>query len=331
MSELVLDWESIRADRAGCDLSLEFPTKVLSEVETTSGPLRCGIGTDNHLLLLIPCEGDLLRKEMPKASGLEIQVRTYVLGGRNKIFLEVRCSEKDLDTAFKLLIENVVGRIRSGSGPLNAVVDAIAEFRELLQVLSFGIDSSKAAGLLGELLLLDETSSGGVDLLVGWRGPDWGRHDFARGNFAIEAKASQGSGAAIVSINGIRQLAPPENGQLILAFYRLDQVDRGSLTISGIAQKLLEKLDKTVLKERLKAAGYNAATEHLWNQWSWELAEKRYFLVGDGFPRLTGAELADGLPGGVQAVTYKINLDVASEFLIEVGTVIEMANAAGAD
>lgn len=331
MTELLLDWESIRADRADCDLSLEFPTRILADAETSSGPLRYGIGVDNGLLLLIPCEGDLLRKEMPKGSGLDIQVRTYVVSGRNKIFLEVRCTDNDLETAFKLLIENVVGRIKSGSGPLNAVGDAIGEFRELIQVLKFGIDASKAAGLLGELLSLGDLLTVDIDLLAGWRGPDSGRHDFARGRFAVEAKATQASGAAIVTINGIRQLEPPDDGQLIIAFYRLDQVDGGSLSLSRVVRELAKQLDSALFRERLETAGYNSITEHLWNQWSWELVERRLYRVDDGFPKLTNAELNSGLLGGVQAVTYKLNLDVAGDFLIELDEVAELAKAVEAD
>jgi hypothetical protein len=114
-------------------------------------------------------------------------------------------------------------------------------------------------------------------------------------------------------INGIDQLALPEQGDLLLFSLRLREEAGATnslpLVIGGFRAHL-ERDDEALGKFEagLAQAGYSPAHEDEYSQLTLRLVAEGLYRVQGNFPRLTPAELGRGLPAGVEEVDYEINL-----------------------
>jgi len=171
----------------------------------------------------------------------------------------------------------------------------------------------QTAGLVAELHtaieLVRDDPERRIDV---WTGPTGARHDFRRGDRALEVKASLSQGEATTEIHGIEQLAAPEGGTLHLVWMRLEQVPDGRVSVALLVERLRKLIGGSpALYLRLTEAGWRpeAAAEQL----TFEIRERRVYRVEEPFPRLHPANLVAGAaPAGVRNVRYEIALDHAS-------------------
>ena len=310
-------WQHLREDYALCDATLEFPTKVLDDITTADGPVRLGINNDGMQVLLLPCDTPLLSRTLPESVGLKLEVKHYTVKNRKILFLEVLCLQTELNQTFSDLSVNICERVRKGQGPLQAVTDAIDDFRELLKRLSLRVTDEQVLGLLGELLQLRLFSDNNIDVVEWWTGPDKKRHDFTFAGVSIEVKTSQRTDMPMAVIHGLDQLLPPPNGKLFLSYFRVEAVPKGGLTIPSLIDDLITKIAASSLRDKLELCGYSEDTREIWEKFSWNLMEQRFFKVDNNFPKLTVEELGGKPIPGISTIQYHINLDQAEASRID--------------
>lgn len=316
MTSLNLDlcWKALKTDLANCDVEMEFPTKQVEDVTTAEGQVRVGVNRDGQYLLLLPCDSKLLRKTLPHTTGLDLNVKSYTVKGKNKLFLELLCLVPELNQTFTDVVKNICERIEQGQGPLQSVKESIDEFRELLKQSKLRITDDEVLGLLGELLQLDFFAKQSIDALDNWTGPDRKRHDFIFDGVCLEVKTSQRTGPPVIKIHGLEQLLAPENGKLLLSYFRVEAVPEGGMTIPSLIDNLKSKVSWVALKEKLNLYSYSDNARHLWDKYRWNLIEKKYYVVDEGFPKLTKTELGGKPMPGVFEIQYSVNLDLAERY-----------------
>ena len=232
--------------------------------------------------------------------------------------MDLTCLDRTLESVFAELTNEVLKRVESGATPVDAVAGGIKDFRDLLREPTVGASSEAIAGLLGELLILQRLCAKRADAVRTWTGPESHRHDFRRGNHAIEVKTSLRSDRRIVTIHGIDQLSAPSDGTLVLFHIRMERVDAGELSVGRLVSDLLAGgVDENSLRTALRAAGCSDHTSPEWNHISFHLEGIQAYSVQEGFPAITRNLFRNEVPSGLLGVTYEVNLDLASTFALD--------------
>lgn len=160
-----------------------------------------------------------------------------------------------------------------------------------------------------------------IDAVDRWRGPLGSRHDFEWLGHSVEVKATSAVARRVHRIHGLEQLDPPREGQLFL--YSVQLREEGGATNSlptliAACRQLLAR-DANALsrfEDLLLSARYNTAHETMYASLRLRVVSERLYAVRDAFPRLTLADLAVGLPAGVDSVNYEIDLAAADPFVL---------------
>jgi hypothetical protein len=198
------------------------------------------------------------------------------------------------------------------------VVAALDEWKRLFQGRSEGLTSNELAGLIGELLTLEELALAiGPRALDCWQGFEGESHDFRCGDNAIETKTSTGQGNSI-AINGIQQLVEPQHGQLVLRHIRLQQNSPQGVSLMSLIEHLvILGVNKSKLEECVLRLG--TTTEQL-NDTShtYKVIERHAYSVTEGFPRITQHSFSEGkAPTGVTSIKYAIDLNACDRFTLK--------------
>ncbi|MFN3627469.1 MAG: PD-(D/E)XK motif protein, partial [Parvibaculum sp.] len=158
--------------------AIEIPTKP-SGVVATHGPVRIALGRDGEARLLLPLDPMEDARLVMGAPALTIEASTYNEGGRPRRFLDLTCRVKELEAVFAQVAEQILVRIESGGGSVEAARSTIEEFRNLLtKSATSDVATPLIAGLVGELLVLKRLLERSPDGWKAWRGPAGARHDF---------------------------------------------------------------------------------------------------------------------------------------------------------
>jgi hypothetical protein len=244
-------------------------------------------------------------------------IHSYTSASGHQPFVDILCHDRRLDVVFGELCREILKRLRDGDGPVNAVTGTISDFRELLlSGAAATVSGSEVIGLLGELLVLQMLTERDAGAVTAWMGPFEQRHDFRRGNRALEVKTSSRSDSTKVSINGSDQLLPPAGGELCLVHVRIERADGGSLTVGGVFQDLLSAgTDAERLRAATGAAGCPDPLDETWNSSAFELQGADAYRVIAGFPSVIPEHFPEGrVPEAISALKYDVDLSVAGEF-----------------
>lgn len=245
--------------------------------------------------------------QAPDASGKTRSWITISLGG---------VSERALFVSLSSYI--CLKCMESGASTASTIKEALDEWKGLFLGRADGLTQNELAGLLGELLTLQELAeTAGARALDFWQGFEGESQDFRCGNLLIETKASIGQGNSL-AINGLRQLAKPPDGALLLRHLRLQPESPQGISLATVIERLGHLgLDVVRLKECILRVG---ATPAQLNDASkvFRVMERRCYQVEAGFPCLTEASFLDGkAPSGVSSVKYSIDLGKCAPFILQ--------------
>jgi hypothetical protein len=220
------------------------------------------------------------------------------------------------DGIFTSLATSICGKcIDTKSTKRGTISGALDEWRELFLSNADGLNVNELAGLLGELITLEEIAQKhGSNALEFWHGFEGERHDFCGSEIAIETKTKT-TASADITINGIRQLETPGDGQLALRVIRIEATTSEELSLPGMVQRLRTlgvnqgRLEEGMLKAKASPQQITTATRYF------RLLDKTAYIVRDGFPRIVPASF-DGKqsPPGVSNLKYQINIGHAENF-----------------
>ena len=205
----------------------------------------------------------------------------------------------------------------------------LRRWRELLKVRrDKRLSDAQVIGLFGELLLLRDIflkNLPPLEAVAAWRGPHGDEQDFLFGDWLIELKTQLSSADSKLQISSENQL-DSKSGRILICHQKLgiESKEAGKArTLNSLVTEVDELLggNDVGARDRFLATlieyGYAKLPEYEAN--TWVLNKRGYFRVGDGFPRITSADL----PPGVEAVQYSIKLESCEGFRVAEGKAID--------
>ena len=173
-------------------------------------------------------------------------------------------------------------------------------------------------GLLGELLLLRDvlTLKIGVSAAIAaWRGPYGDEQDFAVAGAILEVKTQGASSDARFMVSSEDQLDATTVRVLVCRQCLSTASDGAGDSLDDVAAGLLSATAhlpsaNARLRGGLDAAGW---TESVGYDGRWSLAERSWYRVADGFPRILRGDLRPG----VSRVRYQVAVADCLPFLID--------------
>lgn len=312
------EWAEIRASGRG-DGVLDVPSRATT-VTTGYGQVRIAIGPTGEPRLLVPVGRPAAGTINTGSHNLLLTRSSFRSAGKLEHFIDITLRNSQLTRVFTELVEEILKRLESGTGPEAAVHGTIQDFRNLLARTPDGeIPLMKLCGLIGELVVLEKLTAELPTALEGWTGPIGQRHDFRHRDIALEVKTSLRSDASRVVIHGPEQLLPPSDGRLYLAHVRIEPVNGGPLSVAALHREIIEHgADEAILDDRLAEMGCRNPDAEEWNTMSFALEGIDIYTLLSGFPSITPASFSERvLPTGVVGLTYEIDLAMARPYLLD--------------
>lgn len=286
---------------------------VETSVRLPAGMVMLGLDVSGHRHLLVPLTAEATVQEDLSSQGVHIELRELLDRGRLRRFGDVHCLVPHLNELFGTVADEMLAAIaESPEDPVRACSRVLDRWRELLRPGSQRLlGAQQLAGLLAELLVLhDVLQHDPARRLDLWVGPDGGRHDFRRGDLALEVKATLAREGLLIEVHGAEQLEAPPGGRLWLAVARLESVPGGGLTVPDAVRDLITLgVHEHDLIARLAQAGYLREHEDSYATVRFEIRDRLLYAIQPGFPRIVPDSFADGsIPTGVMRLTYVVDL-----------------------
>jgi hypothetical protein len=271
-------------------------------------------------IALVVGRSAILRPLDVETRGFRVRVQAVPATGK------VRIAVEQVSTAFSELFhflrrDIVTTVLKAGSDleAVNAMRARLAHWQRFAQHAPDGLSVSEQIGLYGELVLLDDLMSHGVDphiALEGWQGPDGAAHDFRTGTLAIEVKSTTDITGTKVSIANERQLDNSGLSRLILMVVSFDRRSSAGRTLPQFVEYLIARMPTAefdLFSDRLLAAGYLHAASAPYGTHGFQSRGTRFFEVREGFPRVVPGSL---LPG-ISNVSYLLDTVGLASFLVD--------------
>lgn len=282
-------------------------------LDTPAGSPRIGRDVDGLPHLLVPLPAGAPVTELLGTDGVSIRERILLVADLPVRFLDLGCMQVHLARAFAALAVDICLRMAvDPSSPVAAVHDVIEEWRDLLERRATQWTRSRSAGLFAELAVLRRLLAVDPDRLDLWTGPSGQAQDFRGLAAALEVKATIGGEGRVVRIHGSDQLEEPANGDLHLAWFRLDDRHTAGRSLRQEFADIASAVsDKKKWSQLLQILGVPDAEHPEVDIRKFLVTEERWYRVDDSFPRIVPASFLNGaLPAGVGGVEYLVDLDV---------------------
>jgi len=287
------------------------PGGLITHPLADAGPRELLLGRDvgGVPCLLVPADGPGPEEDVGVVT---VRNRGLVAADRTRTFVVISCGDSSLRDVFDHLLVGVAAALEADSSqhPGVVAIRVLAHWKELLRGRAQLLGPTDLAALLAEMLVLEEViKHDPMRSLAVWTGPSKARHDLRRGDHAIEVKSTLSHTGRQITVNGVDQLEMPPNGSLTLAWHRFEPVPDGPLSVFTVADRLIAAGVSAVdLYQRLEAAGSPPSARDVHDGVRFRLRERRFFTVDGDFPRITTATFPQGVPPGVDDLSYKVTL-----------------------
>lgn len=222
---------------------------------------------------------------------------------------------------FRQLRDDVVRAILQCSSEEGAVValrSRVSHWERFMERAADGLSDTDQIGLYGELRMISrllECGASPSQVLSSWKGPLAGNHDFEIEGRALEVKSTVANADTKVVISNERQLDSFGLSVLFLAVVSLDRRQGAGQTLPELIDDLRNRLDganSITFEDRLLAAGFHHSKVAMYSAFGYQVRRSRFFMVGEGFPRIIPADLKPA----VHDVSYCVETSGAATYLV---------------
>ena len=266
-----------------------------------------------HLLIEIPVEIKIVEDKQSKGLAL-LSHKLQEIDGHYKKYIDLVCKFTEFNEVFSHLIVDLLNQLQDNPEDVNKTcLDLIYKWRQFFKLLGKRILPLKVIiGVFGELWYLEKIVKRNGNLIQYWSGPDNSRHDFLHKNIALEVKASTLTKGRFFSINGVKQLLNPLNGELYLCTLVLEKVKSDGKTLTDLVDKILDyPIDKSNFLSKLLQIGYDYNVKEEYERDMFKVVEEESFIykVDETFPKIIPNTFLEGkLPNFVLDINYIIDL-----------------------
>lgn len=272
-------------------------------------------------------------EDPPQAAGLR---HTLAPAGTGELVIfSLELADRAATDLFEVLGEDLVtsvaaaGEAREGVGIWTG---RIARWQHLLRRAPQGLGPELQRALMAELWILRELvapAAGTAAAVRAWQGPTRSRHDFQLPLTSLEVKSCAANQPQIVTINGERQLDEVGTPALHLAHVSLDMHHNGPETlpemVASVRELVLDSGAEVEFEDGLLEFGFTDLHAPRYAGTGYTVRESRFFHVAPGFPRLTEAEL----PEGVGGLRYRLAIAACADFEVEANAVRDLIGGDG--
>lgn len=274
-----------------------------------------------HLLLSVPAG-----TEAPATTtrGLTVRVARHQVAGEDPAeYMDLACLSPDLSATFAAVASDI--GTEAGPAPdderVAAVTAALNRWQWFWGVEPNRLSETDALGLFGELWFLHRWQRTSPEAVNAWNATGNARHDFQWSERSVEVKTTgrRSDGAVVHRIAHLDQLTDAETGTLYLFSLRVvrDELARNSLP--GLVDAVMASLEgdaeaKDAFARKLSDRGYSPAHRGR-HESSYRILGEHLYEVDDTFPRLTADSFENGLPAGIGAVSYSIDMAICDPWL----------------
>lgn len=291
-----------------------------------SDRLLAGIDVQGYRHLLVRLTEGERDLQDTQSRGLSVRTTQLTVSGESEDrYLDLLCNDPNGHQALDLIGGELADQIAAKSEPAVAIERILGKWRRFWgQVPGQLLSIEAQIGLLTEVWFLARwliPTVGAQEALECWRGPNGARHDFERKRQSFEAKGTLSKRGCVHTINGIEQLAPPSQGELFLFSLQLREEKGGDVTLPGEVAACRDRLlaDNELVsafEAQLAKAGFTPAHEPEYSRLVLRVAAQGLYAVKDRFPRLTPQSLRDGVPSGIEHVSYEIDLGGFGDLMV---------------
>ncbi len=317
-------------------MRIERLEQIWREIEASPRPQQLGWvrrlanpGATVPVHAAVACQGDArsimfdmplaclgLLNDLPATAGLSVELAPALQGvPEGQRTLAVALEDRQFADIFSVFCADLVDGISGRSAVQDAIVlllNRLERWQRFLGQASEGLSQQAQIGLFGELWLLREilVPVCGIGMVDAWCGAQREPQDFVvPGVCAIEVKTTAAKSLSHVRIHGERQLDSTALTCLFLACLRLQRDDRAGKTLNDLVDELMRLAEtapefSTLLEQRISDAGWLERHRQRYVVNRFVVAERRFFNVEEGFPRL----LRGALAAGIDEVEYRLDL-----------------------
>lgn len=310
-----LESELIKGEKISAKLAIPEKSK----------KLYAGIDANKKRHLLVPLEEIEDGYTDSQSRGLSIATRDLiVLGSNPKKYIDITCQDTTGYIIFDVIASEIAEKLDAGN-PKEIIINVVSKWRRFWgqtpkEILSY----EELIGLFSELWFLYNwlfQKMRIADAINSWRGPFLSRHDFEMRGKSIEVKATTNTKSRSHRINGIDQLLPPKEGELMLFSLRLREEQGSEETLPKLVALCQEKLKENIealskFENTLAATGYSPIHDEEYSKFKFRIVDEKLYTVKEGFPRIISSSFREGLFDGVSQIVYTINLDGFDNFCI---------------
>lgn len=306
------DLERLWTAAAGQPAVSAFRTAAIG-IDTEQGPLLAGVDVEGRRHLLVPIASRHTLREELDGKAVVLRRRALEDDRRYQEYASLELVDSRLDVFFTALCIEVSERVAAEPGrAVGALREVLRDWKALLAENREVMSSSALAGLFGELHFLQSLLSRDAGAVAFWTGPIGSAQDFHRGLDALEVKTTTSPEGKVVNIHGVDQLAISEPGRLFLLWLRLEI--GGGVSVPELVKAILELTDDPGrFRTMLHRVGYQETDALVYGRQRFQVVERRGYMVGPGFPRITPAGLSgDAILAGLGPIDYTVDLEVGA-------------------
>jgi len=285
------------------------------------GELLCALSRTGSRYFLVPIGSDEDDLSDDGIRGLKVATEYLEIAGEHsRRYISLLCGDQGAYDLFDVVGAELISAFKSmPESPREATRLVITRWKRFWSIAPRSVlDDGEIAGLFGELWFLHVWLGPTVGMAAAtkaWRGPFGSRHDFELRFTSVEVKTTTSRDHRTHLINGIDQLALPEQG--VLLFFSLALApERGAtnslVVLIDVIRAALQPDPETAdaFDVALTCAGYSDVFRGYYAERTFRVAGGLLFVVDDSFPRLTRDQLlsSDLLPG-VSEVKYCVTVD----------------------
>jgi hypothetical protein len=263
--------------------------------------------------------------EVPSATrGIQMIVAPRDDGRRTVLALEL--ADRSATDLFTCVCIDVAAITASASDDADAVslwTGRFVRWRRFLEHGGGALSPRAQRGLYAELWTIRELLApclGYPEAVAAWKGPERAPRDFESSGVAVEVKASAANEPQVVPIHGERQLDDAELDALFMVHLSLEVLRDAGDSLPAIVESLRTATAggpaAGLFEDRLLSSGYADMHRSGYLRTGYALRRTTVLSVTGGFPRLTEADL----PDGVGSVRYALAIDACRDFEVEVET-----------
>ena len=267
---------------------------------------------------LVPVLDDVMYFDDDKSEGVRLGSGNWDIGSERKFCLDCYSMENSIEneTSFCALVDRVLGQIRDGRHPSEALQVSLDAMRDTFKLRpKERLGRTDLIGLWGELIWLERLAEVNVDTaLQVWKGDIGGSKDFETGSSAIEVKSSTDRGSLSVKISSLSQLSKAPGQRLYLSAVRLmESSDEKARSVPQLLDDLVQLgVGEKDLIDRLSESStyrYLEIDRKHYEGKAFSLFDENLFEVRGAFPAITREDLSETVLKSIEDLQYTVNLE----------------------